>query len=202
MRKIRGGVLVALVSLMTLAACSDPGGEVATSAVPYDMDALKAEARAAIKEFGPALKAELQNAMSSGGPVAAIGMCNLTAPDIAAATSERRGLKIGRTSHKVRNPANAPDEWEAVRLQEFLTAVEQGTALETLDFAAVVETDEGPVFRYMKAIPTGGLCIVCHGQEFAPEVVDALSELYPEDQARGFKVGDLRGAFTITRKLN
>ncbi len=201
-RMTAGRVIFAIVSIITLAACSEPAEEVAAPGPSYDMDALKAEARAAIKEFGPALKTELQNAMSTGGVVAAIEMCNLTAPDIAVATGERHELQIGRTSHRVRNPANAPDEWEAARLQEFLVAAEQGVALKTLDFGAVVETDEGAVFRYMKAIPTGGLCVVCHGQELAPEVVDTLGKLYPEDQARGFEVGDLRGAFTVTRKLN
>ena len=166
------------------------------------MNALKTEARAAIKDFGPALKDKLQSVMSTEGVVAAIEACSLMAPDIASATGERHGLQIGRTSHRVRNPANAPDEWETARLQDFLIAVEQGAASGTLDFGAVIETNKGPVFRYMKAIPTGDLCVVCHGQEIAPEVSNALNELYPEDKARGFEVGDLRGAFTVTRKLN
>lgn len=202
MRMTLGRKFFAILSIATLAACSESGEEVAPPGPSYDMDALTVEAQAAIKEFGPALKTELQNAMSTGGTVAAIEMCNLTAPDIAAATGERHALQIGRTSHRVRNPANAPDEWEAARLQEFLVAVEQGVTLKTLDFAAVVETDEGAVFRYMKAIPTAGLCVACHGQELAPEVVDTLGKLYPEDQARGFEVGDLRGAFTLTKKLD
>ena len=202
MRMTAGRKFFAMLLIAILAACSESGEEVIAPGPSYDLDVLKSKARAAIKEFGPALKTELQNAMSTGGAVAAIEMCNLTAPDIAVATGVRHELQIGRTSHRVRNPANAPDEWEAARLQEFLVAVEQGAALKTLDFGAVVETDEGAVFRYMKAIPTGGLCVVCHGQELAPEVVDILGKLYPEDQARGFEVGGLRGAFTVTRKLN
>lgn len=195
-------VIFAIVSVVSLAACSEPGEEAAAPGPSYDIDALKAEARAAIKDFGTALKTELQNAMSTGGTVAAVEMCKLTAPQIASATGERHELEIGRTSHRVRNPANAPDDWEAARLQEFLIAVEQGNAPGTLDFGAIIETDEGTVFRYMKAIPTGGLCVACHGQELAPEIGDILGRLYPEDQARGFEVGDLRGAFTIVRKLN
>jgi hypothetical protein len=31
----------------------------------------------------------------------------------------------------------------------------------------------------------------------APEIVSKLDELYPEDKARGFQVGDIRGAFSI-----
>lgn len=197
-----GRIVFAMLAIATLAACSDTGEGAGAPGPSYDMVALKGDARAAIKDFGPALKAELLEAMSTGGTVAAIEVCHLRAPDIAAATGGRHRLQIGRTSHRVRNPANAPDEWEAARLQEFLVAVAQGVAAETLDFGAVVDTDEGPVFRYMKAIPTDSLCVVCHGQGLAPEVIEALDRLYPEDQARDFRTGDLRGAFTVTRKLN
>jgi hypothetical protein len=57
------------------------------------------------------------------------------------------------------------------------------------------------VFRYMKAIPTAELCVACHGAEIPPDVAAKLEELYPQDKARGFQPGDIRGAFTITRAL-
>jgi hypothetical protein len=54
----------------------------------------------------------------------------------------------------------------------------------------------------MKAIPTGGLCLQCHGKALAPPVAEKLAELYPGDKATGYEQGDLRGAFVITRQLN
>jgi hypothetical protein len=54
----------------------------------------------------------------------------------------------------------------------------------------------------MKAIPTGEVCQTCHGVEIAPPVSAKIRELYPQDQAIGFKTGDLRGAFTITQSLS
>lgn len=50
----------------------------------------------------------------------------------------------------------------------------------------------------MKAIPTAALCVKCHGETIDPEVEAKLKALYPNDQARGFKEGDLRGAFTLS----
>ena len=41
------------------------------------------------------------------------------------------------------------------------------------------------------------LLSACHGGTLDPEVTAKLKELYPQDAATGFKVGDLRGAFTI-----
>ena len=32
-----------------------------------------------------------------------------------------------------------------------------------------------------------------------PDVVAKLEELYPEDTALGFEIGDIRGAFSITQ---
>ena len=54
----------------------------------------------------------------------------------------------------------------------------------------------------MKAIPTGAVCLNCHGTKIAPEVSQALAGLYPEDRATGFNEGDIRGAFVVTRKIS
>ena len=55
----------------------------------------------------------------------------------------------------------------------------------------------------MKALPTQGLCLNCHGSEdkMAPEVKARLSELYPNDKATGYSEGQIRGALTVKRPL-
>ena len=37
----------------------------------------------------------------------------------------------------------------------------------------------------------------CHGTDIKPKVKEKLDELYPEDEATGFFLGDLRGAFVV-----
>jgi hypothetical protein len=54
----------------------------------------------------------------------------------------------------------------------------------------------------MSAIPTKKICLECHGANLAPEVAARLDALYPEDRARGFKIGDIRGAFTLSKSLD
>jgi hypothetical protein len=56
-------------------------------------------------------------------------------------------------------------------------------------------------FRYMKAIPTGKVCLSCHGEKLDPAVAAKLKALYPRDKAVGFRSGDIRGAFTIIQPL-
>lgn len=157
-----------------------------------------AESRAVIKSFAGELQTALKDAMKFGGPTKAIAVCNEKAPRIAAAHGKARGWKVGRTSLKYRNPDNAPDQWEAAVLLSFEQRMEAGEDISKMDFGEFVELDGRKVFRYMKAIPTGEICLNCHGGETVkPEVEARLAELYPDDKARGFSVGDIRGAFTI-----
>jgi len=160
------------------------------------------ESRAIAAEFMKTLKGELMQAMQTGGPVNAIGVCKLRAPAIAAELSALKGWQVGRTSLKVRNPANAPDSWERVGLESFEQRKQAGEDPARLEYYAVVEQKGKPVFRYMKAIPTAGLCLACHGTKIDPVVAAKLAELYPGDQARGYQVGDIRGAFTFIEPLS
>ncbi len=52
----------------------------------------------------------------------------------------------------------------------------------------------------MKAIPTGPLCLACHGETLAAPVAEKIGELYPADKATGFREGDIRGAFVVTKR--
>ena len=54
----------------------------------------------------------------------------------------------------------------------------------------------------MKAIPTAPLCLQCHGEAIAPPVAEKITKLYPEDKATGFREGDIRGAFVVTKLLD
>lgn len=152
------------------------------------------EARQYTKALGGALKARLQKAIAQGGLVEGVDACKLEAGPIAKAISGN-GWAVGRTALRVRNPANTPDTWERQQLIAFsnqLSAKLDGS-LEAIHYDSA--TGE---FRYMKAIKTGEICTACHGHSIAPNVRAAIHEAYPEDEAVGFDVGTLRGAFTLT----
>lgn len=159
------------------------------------------QSREAVQQFFGQLKGELQAAMKAGGPVNAIEVCNERAPAIARDVSRKQGFQIGRTSLKPRNPANAPDPWEEAVLREFEQRKASGEHPKKMEKYEIVEADGQQRFRYMKAIPTGKLCLKCHGTDIDPAVSAKLEKLYPEDKAIGFKQGDIRGAFTIIKDL-
>ena len=160
------------------------------------------EAKGLIKEFASSLQGELQEAMKAGGPTRAIGVCKERAPAIAADLSARSGWEVGRTSLRVRNQArNLPDAWETGVLESFEARKAAGEPLDTMAFAEVLESDGVKRFRFMKPIPTGEVCLACHGSAITAEVAAALDAQYPGDQARGFALGDIRGAFTLSKPL-
>ena len=155
------------------------------------------QAGKAVQAFATALKGELVAAMQSGGPTAAIEVCNTRAPAIAESVSLEQGVEIGRVSLKNRNPENAPNDWQRDVLLQFEQRKAGGENPAALTWSDTVDTPDGAEFRFMKAIPTGGLCLSCHGGTIDPAVAAKIAELYPADKATGFREGDLRGAFVV-----
>lgn len=163
---------------------------------------LVASARAASIELGGKLKAQLEAALRDGGPQAALGVCKTVAPGIAADLSDAFGGRVGRTALKVRNPENAADAFETAVLERFVNEVSKGADASKLEHAEIVVAGGQRAFRYMKAIPMAAApCSVCHGTAVAPDLLQSIRDLYPDDQATGFKPGEIRGAFTITKPL-
>jgi hypothetical protein len=133
--------------------------------------------------------------------VNAIEVCNTKAPAIAADISRKQGWKVARTSLKLRNPENAPDVWEAKVLKEFEARKAKGEDPAQMEYAEIIK--EKQEFRYMKTIgiPANAPCLTCHGDKIDPAVSARLKTLYPQYQATGYKLGDVRGAFTITQPM-
>jgi len=187
-------ILLSVAALISLSSCS-------TSNMETETEAKITAYRSILKEFVGALQTELKAAMKEGGPVNAISVCQTKSPQISAAMSQKAGFEISRTSLKPRNAGNAPDEWEKTVLEQFEKRKASGIDPKTLEFHQLVENNGQRQLRYMKAIPTAGVCLVCHGENIAPNIQAKLGESYPNDKATGFKAGDLRGAFSVTETL-
>lgn len=183
-----------------LAAALTANEAMAQSAAPTEEQVTAA--RATAMALGGKLKAELEAALKSDGPVKALAVCKTVAPAIAADLAASSGGKVGRTALKVRNPANAPDAFETAVLLRFVDDVAKGADPAKLEHAEIVDADGKRLLRYMKAIPMAPApCATCHGTEVAPDLLKSIRDLYPADQAVGFKPGEIRGAFTITKPL-
>ena len=172
-------------------------GVVASEQSP-DIEVLRGEAQSLVRQFVGQLKPQLQQAMQEGGPVQAIAVCASVAPGIADALSESSGWQVRRVSLKQRNASRAvPDPWEKQVLMDFDARQEQGEAATTL----VHDQLQSHGYRYMQAQIAEPLCLVCHGENLAPQVEKVLDEYYPQDMATGYQPGQVRGAVSVSRLL-
>lgn len=154
-----------------------------------DDDPRLEQSRVIVKSFASQLQSELKAAMATGGPAAAIAVCKDIAPAVASQLSRETGAKVSRTSLQVRNASNLPAVWQSNVLRGFEESTEAP--------AEYVEGMSDGSYRYMLAIPTGGVCLACHGSDLSDEVQTLLDEHYPHDRARGYASGDIRGAFSV-----
>jgi len=136
------------------------------------------------------LSGRLMETMNSPGPAAAIAVCQKEAPQIATDISESHGLKIGRTGVRLRNSNNQPPSW-AKAMTDAKVDTPQFVTLTNGDAAALLP------------IKLQAQCLMCHGpkEQIAPVIQDQLVKLYPNDEAIGFKEGELRGWFWIEKSF-
>ena len=132
------------------------------------------------------LGVRLLEAMGTGGPPAAIEVCSREASRIADRVGNECGVKIGRTSFKLRNLRNTPPEWAVPLIEQRPTEPQ---------FVELADRHTGALFPILLKVQ----CLACHGpkDQIAEDVREQLAKLYPDDHAIGFNDGDLRGWFWV-----
>ena len=185
------------ICALLLAGCGQKTGQADKPAVETetpDNQLLASASGALIKKFGQQLKTELMSAMNEGGPVNAIGVCQVKAPEIARA-SGNEFWSIKRVTDRNRNPENLASDAEQAIMARFADTL--GSRPEFL--VEWAEQADKKTYRFYKPIHLAPLCVKCHGgtEEIDAEVAAALMEKYPDDRAVGYAPGDLRGMFVV-----
>jgi mono/diheme cytochrome c family protein len=174
-------------------------------ALAQDVGALIADTRKQALPVLPKVVGMMQETVKAEGAAGAIPVCKEKAPELLKARADELGWQMGRVSLKARNPERGtPDVWEARQLADFNIRAANGEKPASLEAGEVITRDDGSkVFRYMRAIPVGTVCLACHGD---PAQIDAglkarIAQAYPHDRATGYALGEIRGALTVTRPL-
>jgi hypothetical protein len=152
---------------------------------PFPVETAKAER--AMNQLQQALLAKLKTAMENGGPAAAVEVCRTEARTIADEVAGAQAIELGRTSHRLRNPANAPRPWAR--------AVVDGSAGVKAAAERLRVVDLGDRVGVLRPIGTAEMCVRCHGPsaDVRRNLGAALAAAYPQDRATEFAPGDLRG---------
>ena len=176
---------LAFVSAIALTACVESKQE-SELTQESEMTAEIAKGAQLLRPF----KTQMQQALKAGmaeGPIHAIDACRIKAPEIAAALSND-GVRVGRASHKLRNPENSGPDWVRPVLDDYLAS----------DHREPVEVAlENGYIGYAEPIAVQPLCLTCHGDGLAPDLASTISTLYPEDRATGYADGEFRGVFWV-----
>jgi cytochrome c len=139
----------------------------------------------------------LVNAMEKGGVKYAAQFCNVAAYPIVDSLSQANGARIRRVSDKPRNPKDAMDQEELKVFSFFKEKIKQPDA-EMMP--VLMQTNDSTVSYYSPIKISMPTCFKCHGEvgkEVKNEDYATLKKLYPDDNAVGYKQGDLRGMYTI-----
>lgn len=111
---------------------------------------------------------------------AAVEVCHEEAIPLTEEVGDEFDVRIGRVSDRLRNQDNQPEPWVEEMIDEA-----GDEAYHT----------SGEPFRRVTPIQIAEPCLNCHGtsDQLASGVPELLAEHYPDDQATGYEVGDLRG---------
>lgn len=169
---------------------------------------VSAEKRAAYLEKGDqiaresfmALSTKLKAAITDGGIDHAIKTCNMHASPIADSLAAEFGASIKRTAIRIRNEGNDPNLEEEHVIKLYQKAMNNGQELKP-----VVMLHDSNWVAYYSPIIIKPLCLNCHGEPgvtMEESTYQTILDLYPTDRAIGYKLGELRGIWSIKFKGN
>jgi hypothetical protein len=193
-----------VIPLGLLVGCSKPPAASETVAPPPP---LSAEVQQATIQRGKTIAAEtfsllssnLQSAIQSGGISNALPFCSLAASPLTAGMAEKHGVSLRRVTHKARNPSDKADAAELAILKSFETALAAGNSPNPPPpLATNLVTGQATFFAPI--VLGNELCLKCHGEpgkDISAVDLAIIEQHYPQDEATGFKLGQLRGAWRI-----
>ncbi|SMO62960.1 Tll0287-like domain-containing protein [Fodinibius sediminis] len=194
MRYVRSTVLLSL--FMFLASCSsEPESPGERTASPFDTTAVVQEGKAITRATFKTLSSNLQKALAEGGVSHAIKFCNVEAMPLTDSLSSNFGVQIKRVSHRPRNINNRADSLELASVKTFLTQIENDE-----EPAPIVHRKGGDLVYHAPIRMASPLCLNCHGNpgtDIPPADLKVIKELYPQDEATGFELSELRGIWVV-----
>ena len=137
----------------------------------------------------------LKKAIQEKGAAGAINFCKLKALPILDSLGEAHQVILRRATLKARNPVDfaTPEEKKILDSWKELSA-------EQAENTHHVEKLDDQTILYARPIMVQALCLNCHGQspqQIAPATMEVIESQYPDDQASGYKIGELRGMWSI-----
>lgn len=165
------------LAALVLATAPEPG-----EPPPRPPEQMPADLRPALGRAEEAIRAaacDVERRFGEGDPDANAARCQ--------GAAAVPGVRVGRTSARLRNPGNAPPQWA----EAYLAATDGRKATDV----AGVAFDLGDRVGLLRPIEVRKRCLGCHAprEALAEGTRRWLERAYPRDRAVGYALGDLRG---------
>ena len=151
-----------------------------------------AEGKRLTAEAFALLSKNLTEAIAKDGVPGSIGFCSEKALPLTASVD----ANLRRVSHKARNPKNKADAAELEILNAYRETMKAGKPPEP----QLRRQADGTETFFAPIVLANPLCLKCHGapdSDIDADTLAALRKLYPQDEATGFRVGELRGMWRV-----
>jgi hypothetical protein len=164
--------------------------------------AIRRSGESAIQLIGNKLILEVSQVLAAKGAEDAIDVLHLKTLVLPPAAPGKPAITaVRRTSLKVRQPANAPDNADLAALMSIQKELMDGNSPPKLLMQRIEADGTAPAeWRVYRPISVMSACIVCHGpvDSLLPSVKAKLERLYPEDKAVNYSVYDWRGVIRVS----
>ena len=168
--------------------------------IPYKI--AQQEAKHAVHQFHKLIGGGLKKAIKKDGIIGGARFCAIKSLGVIKKLDKDLGenISIKRISLRNRNPKSTPTKDEKSILIA-LSLLEKSSTYLPKQITQVV--DDGVYKIYSPATMSKKVCKKCHGFKgnINPKVSKLFLEKYPDDQAYGFKAGEVRGAVVVTVKV-
>jgi Protein of unknown function (DUF3365) len=184
-------LVLAAAAIVTVSAgqtsSPEPKPSYMLSNAPAPLQPAAQRAQQAFAKFQATLIQRMNDELARGGPAAALSVYRDEAARLTANLGREYNMRIGRTSHRLRNAHNVPPQWAAPYVKESLAADAKA--------APTWVVDMGPIVGVIAPLETREACTLCHGPQdkLPPAIVNAIRASYPGDRATGFSAGQVRG---------
>jgi hypothetical protein len=158
-------------------------------------DTFQTESQQIAQKLKMTMMKSVSEKVSKEGTEKAISFCHENIKEIAKSSVKEfvEKYEFGRTSDKTRNKQNKSLDW----MIQYLDSFKASKAQESKSIIHLLPSGKRV---YLEPIYIQPICLNCHGENIKPSVKMKLKELYPEDQAIDYKLGEFRGFIWVKEK--
>ncbi|MFU8860532.1 MAG: DUF3365 domain-containing protein [Cyclonatronaceae bacterium] len=186
-----------VVSLLFITACSqDDAPRTDNEHLRPDSVLVIEAGKEMVTETFAAISNALGTAMTRGGIPHAIQYCNTVAIDLTDSVSTQYNVEVRRATHKPRNPNNRANEMEMASIEAYMQMISEGAEL-----TPRLAYQENSVIYHAPLRLMTFTCLSCHGskeEDILNEDYAIIQQYYPDDEATGFELDELRGIWSVT----